>query len=166
MWCMGPEIWSATDNFLLFWTVFCIFTPLWTQKIKIKKKKKEKNTWRYHFTNVYHKWQSYDIWFLKYKVRQREIFNILGHFLPFQPLTTSKIKILTLKKTPGDIIFHICAINDNCMMYGSWDMEGDRHNFLSFWTVFYPFTLPWTQKIKIFKKMGKTPENIIIYKHK
>ena len=41
-------------------------------------------------------------------------------FFPFSPLTTWKIKILTLKKTPGDvIILHICTINDNHMMYGS-----------------------------------------------
>ena len=54
-------------------------------------------------------------------------------FCPFSPLTTWKIKILTLKKTPGDIIIlHICTINDNHMMYGSWDMERNRHNFLSF----------------------------------
>ena len=47
---------------------------------------------------------------------------------------------LTLKKTPGDIIIlHICTINDNRMMYGSWDMEHGSHNFLSFWTVFCPF---------------------------
>ena len=60
-------------------------------------------------------------------------------FCPFSPLTNWKIKILTLKKTPGDIIIlHICTTNDNHMMYGSWDMECDRHNFLSFWTVFCP----------------------------
>ena len=41
-------------------------------------------------------------------------------------------------------------------------MERDRHNFLSFWTVFCPLTPLWTQKIKIFKKMEKTPEDIII----
>ena len=34
--------------------------------------------------HVYHKWRSYDIWFPKYKARQTEIFDILGHFLPFQ----------------------------------------------------------------------------------
>ena len=34
---------------------------------------------------VYHKWRSYDIWLLKYKVQQTEIFVILDHFLPFQP---------------------------------------------------------------------------------
>ena len=39
----------------------------------------EKNTWRYHhFTQVYHKWQSYDIWFLRYEVHQPEFFCHLG----------------------------------------------------------------------------------------
>ena len=74
-------------------------------------------------------------------------------FCPFSPLTIWKIKILTLKKTPGDIIIlHICTINYNHMMYGSWDMEHDRQNFLSFWTIFCPFTPLTTQKIKILKK--------------
>ena len=36
------------QNILSFWTVFCPFPPLWTQKIKILKKKPEKNTWRYY----------------------------------------------------------------------------------------------------------------------
>ena len=44
-------------------------------------------------------------------------------FCPFSPLTTWKTKILRLKKTPGDIIIsHICTINGNHMMYGSWDV--------------------------------------------
>ena len=47
------------------------------------------------------------------------------------------------KKTPGDIIIlHRCTINDNHMMYGSWDMKRDGQNFLSFWTVFCTFTHP------------------------
>ena len=67
-------------------------------------------------------------------------------FCLFSPLTTWKIKILTLKKTPGDIIIlHISTINDNHMMYGSGDKEHSRYNFLSFWTVFCPFTPLWTQ---------------------
>ena len=38
-------------------------------------------------------------------------------FCPFSPLTTQKIKILKLKKTPGDIIIlQICTINDNLLM--------------------------------------------------
>ena len=62
---------------------------------------------------------------------------ILGHFLPLlPPLTTKKIKILKKwKKAPGGIIIlHMCTINDNHTMYGSWGMEQDRQNFLRFWT--------------------------------
>ena len=53
-------------------------------------------------------------------------------------------------------------------MYGSWDVERDRHNFLSFWTVFCRFTPIATRKIKIKKikknekKMNKTPRDITI----
>ena len=61
-----------------------------------------------------------------------------GHFLPFSPLTSWKIKILQLKKkTPEDIIIlHVCTVNDNHMMYGSWDMERNWQNFFTFWTFF------------------------------
>ena len=60
-----------------------------------------------------------------------------------------------MKKTPRDfIILHKCTINDNHMIYGSWEMKHKRHNFLSLWTIFYPFTL-LTQKIKILKKWEK-----------
>ena len=40
IWCMVPEIWLECDgqNFLWFWAIFCPFTPLTTQKIKILKK--------------------------------------------------------------------------------------------------------------------------------
>ena len=57
-----------------------------------------------------------------------------------------------MKKTPTDIIILLkCTINDNHMMYGSWVMEWNRQNFLSFWTIFCPFTPLTTQKIKILK---------------
>ena len=74
------------QNFLSFWAIFCPFLPLTTQKMKIMKKRKKKNTWRNdHFTLVHHKWQSYDVWFLGYGARQTKYFVILGHFLPFNP---------------------------------------------------------------------------------
>ena len=45
------------------------------------------------------------------------------------------------KKNPGDVItLHLWAINENDRIYGSWNMECDRHDFLSFWTIFCPFT--------------------------
>ena len=68
------------------------------------------------------------IWFLKYKVQQTEIFVILGHFLPFQlpdnhpenqNFKIEKKKQKQKQKKTGDIISHICTINDNHMMYGS-----------------------------------------------
>ena len=40
------------------------------------------------------------------------------------------------KKAPADIIIlYMCTINNNHMMYGSWDMECDRHNLLSFFVM-------------------------------
>ena len=51
---------------------------------KIKKMKKKKKAWRYYnFTPVYHKWQSYDVLFLRYGARQTEFFVILDDLLPF-----------------------------------------------------------------------------------
>ena len=49
---------------------------------------------------------------------------------------------------------NISTTNDDQMMYDSWDMEYHRQNFLSFRTIFCPFT-PLTQKIKILKKWKK-----------
>ena len=37
IWCVLPEIWSATEMFLLFWVIFFTFTPLLTPKINIWK---------------------------------------------------------------------------------------------------------------------------------
>ena len=139
---MVLEIWSTTDNFLLFWTVFCPFIGGYGPR-KLKFWKNGKDTWRYyHFTNVYHKRQPYGMWFLRYGVQRAEFFVILDCFLLFYPpplppfplLTTQKIKILKKwKKIPGDvIILHMCTVNDNHMMYGSWDMKRDGQNFLSF----------------------------------
>ena len=195
---------------------FLSFYPLII--LKIKSFKKWKNAWRYYpFTNVYHKWRSYDISFLKYKVQQTEFFAILlifslsppdnlenqnfeklqkyleiyyhfthvtitwcmvseilsmtdrifsrlDRFLHFYPLWIQKIKILkNWKKMPGHIIIlHICTINDNYMMCGSWDTECHRRNFLLFWTVFCPFTPPATQMLKKMKQ--KTGDIIILHK--
>ena len=53
-------------------------------------------------TMMYHKWQSYDIWFLRYEVWQTEFFVILDHYLPFYPPNNLKNQNFEkLKKTPG-----------------------------------------------------------------
>ena len=116
------------QNFLSLWAIFCSFTTptptsLMIPKIKTLKKKKIKKCLKILSFYTY----------MKCKVQQTEIFFILSHFFPSSPLTTWKIKILTLKNLPGDIIIlHNCTTNDNHMMYGSWDTECNRQNFLSF----------------------------------
>ena len=87
-----------------------------------------------------------------------------------------------MKKPPGDIItLHMCTINDNHMMYGSWNMERDRqffvildrlhitdmahnrcHCYFSFWAIFLPFYLCNSPKNQNLQKMKKTPGDIII----
>ena len=63
------------------------------------------------------------------------IFDLLPHSQP------RKSKLKKNKKMPGDIVtLHMCTINDDHMMYGSWDMVHNRQIFLSFWTIFCPFT--------------------------
>ena len=73
---------------------------------------------------------------------QTEFFVILGHFLYFYPPNIMENQNFEkMKKTPGDIIIlHMCTINDDHMMYVSWDVEHDRQNFLSFWATFCSFT--------------------------
>ena len=52
-------------------------------------------------------------------------------FCFFTALLTPKIKIWKkCKKTPGHIILlHMCTVNQDHIMYGSWDMKFNRQNF-------------------------------------
>ena len=103
------------------------------------------------------------VWFLRYVARQTQLFLILDHFLTFYPPNNPENQNFEkIKKVPRDIIisqYQISSshstINDNKMMYDSWDMKRNRQVFLSFWTIFCSFTPPTTQKIKILKKMKK-----------
>ena len=150
-------------NFLSFRTVFCPFTPPNNQKNQ-NFDKNEKSTWRYyHFTHVYHKWQSHDVQFLRYE-HDREFFVILDLFLPFYAPNNLKNQYSEkMKKMAGDItILNMCTINDNHMMYGSWYIECNRRNFLLFWTIFCHLTPLKTHIIKILKKWQKVPGDIII----
>ena len=108
------------------------------------------------YIHVYHKWRSYDIWLLKYKVRQTEIFVILGHFLPFQPRANQENQILKLKKNTWR--YHFTHLHykwksyDVCFLrYGA-----RQTTFLSFWTLFCPFTSLRTQKLKFWENEKKT----------
>ena len=165
---MLTQIWSATD------IIFCHFRPFfallphyWPQKLKFGKN--VKNTWRYYpFTHVHHKSRSYDVWFLRYKVQRTKFFVILGHFLPFDgPENPKNQNFEEIKKMPGDIIIlHLCTTNDNHMMYGSWDIQCDRHNFdychFRLFFALYPCNNP---KIKILNKNEKNSQRHYYFTH-
>ena len=75
------------------------------------------------------------------------------NFCPFTPLRNWKIKNFEKMKINHEdiIISYMCTINDNHMMYGSWDMEHDWQNVLSFWTIFCPSTPYEPEKSKFWK---------------
>ena len=137
------EFIAILDCFLLFYP-----PPLTTQKIQNSEKRK-KNTWRYdHFTHVDHKWQSYDVWFLRFlrnRVWQTEhfvIFVVFFFFYPPPPPPNNSEKKETWT------YYHMCTINNNHMMYGSWEMECDRQ----FWIILDHFFALLTWRSKILKK--------------
>ena len=68
------------------------------------------------------------IWYMVLEIwSSTEFFVILDHFLPFYPYQTRKSKFWKNEKMPGDIfISHLLTINENHMMYGSWDMKHNR----------------------------------------
>ena len=119
----------------------------------------------YHFTIVYHKWQSYDAWFLRYEVWQTEFFNILDYFLLFHcPNNPENQNFEKMRKTSHNIIIlHKCVKNVNHMMYSCWDMKCNRQNYLSFWVSLCPFTPTINPKNQnIYKNENKTPGDVII----
>ena len=69
-----------------------------------------------------------------------------------------------MKKNPWDIIIsHKCTKNHDHTVYGSWDMTCDRCTcYFSFWAILVHFTSLTAQKMKMSKKMKKTPGDVII----
>ena len=109
------------QTFLSFWAIFCPFTsPLMILNIKIlKKMKKMPGDIILLYIHVYHKWRSYDIWFLKYKVQQTESFNILGHFLPFQPLDNLENLNFNIEKNTWRY-YHFRHLHYKWQSYDAW----------------------------------------------
>ena len=144
----------------IFFVIFCTFIPQQPEKLKFWKN--EKNTWRcYHFTHVYHKWQSYDKWFLRYGAWQTELFVILDNFLQLKNQNFEK-----MKKSPGDIILQKCIKNhDNTLSAPEiWHVIVEIVFFFILGN-FLPFYLllgvngPKNQN---FKKKKKTPGDVSI----
>ena len=110
-----------------------------------------------HICNKNHNHMRHSSW-------DTEFFVTFGHFWPvYLPNNLENQNFEKMKKESGDVItLHICTIKDNHMMYGSWYMECNRHDFLSLWTILCRFTPLTTQKSKILKKMKIMTGDIII----
>ena len=137
-----------------FWAIFCPFVPP-NDPENQHFEKNEKNEWRSYDIYIYTYIYIYGSWNIR--CDRQKFLSFSAIFCTFSPLTTQKIKILKLEKTPRDIIIlHICTINDNHMKYGSWVMDPDRQNFLSFWTVFALLPPYGPRKSKLWKNKKNT----------
>ena len=141
------------QNFLSFWTVFCPFTSLTAQKIKIFKKWKKHLEISSFYNSVPNDHMLYCSWNMV--CDECNYFSFWAIFCPFTSLRARKIKVKKkkkkMKKTPGDIILHKCTQNHDHLLYCSWDMACDRCNcYFSFWAICCPFYPPNSPKNQIF----------------
>ena len=145
------------QNFLSFWGIFCPFSPLTTWKIKrFTFKRTPGDIINLHVGTIYDNHVLYGCWNMK---RIRQFFCHSGPFFAlYTPMDQENQDFEKIKKPPEDIIIsQMCTINDGHIMYGSWDMECNGHNFLSFWAIFCPFNPPMDQKNQNFWKNNKNP---------
>ena len=95
--------------------------------------------------------------------RERQYFlSFWATFCPFTTLRTCKVKIFKkMKKATGYvIILHMCTINEDHMIYGSWDKWHDR--VFCHFGPFLPFDPPNNPKNQNFEKMKNMPGDFII----
>ena len=101
-----------------------------------------------------------------------KIFCHSGLFFVLLPPTSNNQKnqnFEKMKTKPGVIILHMHTINDNHMMYDSWDTECSKQNFFVILANFCPFTPPPpypyppnNPKNQLFEKIKQIPWDIII----
>ena len=136
-----------------FWAIFCPFSPLTTWKIKILKKTPG-DIIILHISTKNDNHMMYGSWDMEH---DRQFFVIPDHFLPFYPTMDPQNQNFQKneKKKNTWRYYHLTNISDSHMMYGSSNMECNGQKFLSFWTVFCPFTPLTTRKITIWKNERK-----------
>ena len=136
---MLTQIWSATDIIFCHFRPFLVLLQHYSPR-NLKFGKMWKTPWDIillHMCTVNQDHTMYGSWDIKCKGQN------FGHFCLLILLTTHKINFEKIKKTPGGIIIlNMSTINENHRMYDSIVMEHDRHNVLSFCTIFCPFTPP------------------------
>ena len=115
---------------------------------------------------MYHKFQSYDVWFLRYQAWQIKFFVILDQFLPFYPYKNPKKgKFWKNEKMPLEISsFYINVPKIMIICYTILEIWCVTDVILIFYfgLFFFPFTPLTTLKNQDFKETKKTPGDIII----
>ena len=93
----------------------------------------------------------------RYGVWQTKIFIILDGFLLFYAPNNINYQNFEKNEKNTRRYYHFKHVyhNDYHLMYSSWIIEPNGQHFLSFWTIFCPFTLLTTKKIKTLKKWKK-----------
>ena len=149
------------DNFLPFWTIFALLPPNNPENQNFEKMKKMPgDIIILHLCTINDNHMMYHSWDMECDRQKFLPFCTVFALLPAN--NPENEDFAKMKKMPGDIIIlHLCTINNNHMMYHSWDMECDRQNFLPFCTVFalLPPNNPENQN---FEKMKKMPGDVII----
>ena len=110
----------------------------------------------------YHNHMMYGSWDMEWE--RQKILSFRTISCPFttpthHTLLIPKIKCLEILS----FYTYMCTINEDHMIYGSWNKRCDRQTFLSFWAIFCPFSLLKTLKIKTLKKWKKNLEILSFY---
>ena len=151
---------GVRQNFLSFWAIFCPVTPLSPNNPENQNfEKMKKTSGDVIILNLCNKKHNHMIYAYsnmechRHNCHFRSFFPFLPHYWPW------KLKFGKNVKKPGYIILlHMCTINQDHMMYGSWDMKCNWHNFfviLDHFLPFYPPNSPKNENIKNEKKAWK-----------
>ena len=138
LYCSWDMVCDGCNCYFSFWAIFCRFydpNSLKNENFQNTEKKKpgdiiilHKCTKNYDMLSC-----SWDIWCVTDVI----IFHFGLFFALFtpSPLTAweKKMSKKQTKKTPRDNLLHMCTINQDHMMYGSWNVKCKGQSFLLFW---------------------------------
>ena len=120
---------------------------------------------------MHHKWQSYNVWFLRYEAWRTEFFVILDHFLSFYPPNNPKNENFEKMNKINWRYYHFTYVNHKSQSYDVWFLRYEAWPTKCFvildrFLPFYPsLTAPPPNNLKNqnFEKLKKTPGDIIIF---
>ena len=142
------------------WSVFLSFRPFFplfpAPHAHLTTQNKKTPSRYYHFTHVYHKWNSYHVYMVPeiWSTKDR-FFVILGHSLAFYPTNIQKNQNFEKIKKNIWRYHNFALVYYKWRSYDVWFWRyGVQQNNFSFWAIFCAFTPLKKQKQKL-EKMKK-----------